>query len=165
MTLSATIHSKREQPLKTILLAGLIAGILDISAAFLSAYIVNGATPERVLRFVASGIFGKEAFSGGTAMPIWGLIFHFLIATIFATFFYLIYPLLKVNSKNVIFVGLIYGIFVWLVMNQLVVKLSNTPAQPFKLAGALRGMIILMLCIGLPIALIVHKYRARGMKG
>ena len=94
-------------------------------------------------------------------MALWGLLFHFMIATIFAAFFYLVYPMLKVNAKNVVLVGLIYGIFVWLVMNQLVVELSNTPSQPFKLAGALRGTIILMLFVGLPIALIVHKYRKK----
>ena len=94
-------------------------------------------------------------------MALWGLLFHFMIAIIFAAFFYLVYPILNVTAKNVVLVGLIYGIFVWLVMNQLVVELSNTPAQPFKLAGALRGTIILMLFVGLPIALIVHKYRKK----
>jgi len=161
MTLTVTEVSKKNSPLRTILFAGLTAGVLDILAAFISAYIVNGVTPDRVLRFVASGIFGREALSGGTGMALWGLLFHFMIATIFAAFFYLVYPMLKVNAKNVVLVGLIYGIFVWLVMNQLVVELSNTPSQPFKLAGALRGTIILMLFVGLPIALIVHKYRKK----
>lgn len=161
MTLTATGVSRKNSPLRTILFAGLTAGVLDILAAFISAYFVNDVTPDRVLRFVASGIFGREALSGGVGMALWGLLFHFIIATIFAAFFYLVYPLLNINAKNVVFAGLIYGIFVWLVMNQIVVKLSNTPAQPFKLAGALRGTIILMLFVGLPIALIVHKYRKK----
>jgi len=161
MTLTAAAIAKKDRPLITILFAGLTAGVLDISAAFLSAYIINNATPDRVLRFVASGVFGKEALSGGTAIALWGLLFHFMIATIFAAFFYLIYPMLKVNSKNVIFIGLVYGIFVWMVMNLIVVKLSNVPPQPFKLVGALRGAIILMLCIGLPIALITHRFRKK----
>ena len=162
MTLTATGVSKKNSPFRAILFAGLTAAILDILAAFISAYIVNGVTPDQVLRFVASGIFGREALGGGSGMALWGLLFHFMIATIFAAFFYLVYPILKVNAKNVVLVGLIYGIFVWLVMNQLVVELSNTPRQPFKLAGALRGTIILMLFVGLPIALIVHKYRKKG---
>lgn len=161
MTITATGVSRKNSPIKTIFFAGLTAGVLDILAAFISAYIVNDVTPDRVLRFVASGIFGREALSGGTGMALWGLLFHFMIAIIFAAFFYLVYPILNVTAKNVVLVGLIYGIFVWLVMNQLVVELSNTPSQPFKLAGALRGTIILMLFVGLPIALIVHKYRKK----
>src|ERR1700741_772263 len=61
MTLTAAEVSKKNSPLKTILFAGLTAGVLDILAAFISAYIVNGVTPDRVLRFVASGVFGREA--------------------------------------------------------------------------------------------------------
>ena len=45
MTLTATEVSKKNSPLKTILFAGLTAGVLDILAAFISAYIINGVAP------------------------------------------------------------------------------------------------------------------------
>ena len=43
------------------LTAGLVAGILDITAACIHAYLRNGTTPEQVLRGIAGGAFGKES--------------------------------------------------------------------------------------------------------
>jgi hypothetical protein len=48
----------------------LLAGTLDIAAAFLQAWRMSGTTPVRVLRFIASGVMGKSAFSGGPEMPV-----------------------------------------------------------------------------------------------
>src|SRR6478735_7381956 len=59
--------------LKAILIAGLIIGILDGLAACISAYVQREVTPGRVWRYVASGVFGKEAFDGGTPMAFMGL--------------------------------------------------------------------------------------------
>lgn len=50
--------------IKTILYAGLLVGSLDITAAFLDFYISTGNGPGGVLRFIASGVFGREAFTG-----------------------------------------------------------------------------------------------------
>ncbi|NJN34942.1 MAG: hypothetical protein HC817_12500 [Saprospiraceae bacterium] len=66
--------------LKIILKTALIAGSLDITAACLQAYLKTGATPDRILAYIASGVFGKKAFSGGFPMQIAGLLFHFIIA-------------------------------------------------------------------------------------
>jgi hypothetical protein len=63
-----------------ILKAGLIVGTLDILAAFIQYAIKTGKNPTVVLKFIASGVFGKEAFNGGTMMNVYGLIFHFVIA-------------------------------------------------------------------------------------
>ena len=60
---------------------GLIAGTLDICAAFLTAWLRAGVTPVRVLHFVASGLIGAAAFNGGARTAILGLALHFLIAT------------------------------------------------------------------------------------
>ena len=64
------------------LIAGVIAGALDIAAAFIHAYLARGTQPEQVLRYIASGVFGKEA-ANGNMMIVWGLLFHFLIAISF----------------------------------------------------------------------------------
>ena len=44
---------------------GLIAGTLDICAAFLTAWLRAGVSPIGVLQFVASGALGPAAFQGG----------------------------------------------------------------------------------------------------
>lgn len=157
-----SIDYRPTNPLKVILVAGLIAGALDIIAACTSFYINTGKDPQIVLKFIASGVFGgKAAFTGGQAMVAWGLLFHFIIATGFAAFFVLLYLKWKFLSKHIILSGLLYGLFAWIIMNRLVVPLSRTAPQPFDWSKAIISMLILMFMIGLPIALITKKYYPR----
>ena len=130
---------------------------LDIIAACLQYYMKTGIVPENVLKYVASAVFGKEAFTGGTLMSVCGLLFHFLIAFTFTTFFFFIYPRLKFLSFNVILTAIFYGVFVWTIMNRIVLPLSNTPVTPFIWMGAAIAAGILSLCIGLPLAIIAKR--------
>jgi uncharacterized membrane protein YagU involved in acid resistance len=110
------------------------------------------------LQGIASGVFGKDAFSGGAIMVLYGIIFHFIIAYCFAIGFFMVFPLIPFLRKQKVISGLLYGIFVWLVMNLIVLPLSNTFQSAFKWDSVLRAVVILMLCVGLPVSLITHKY-------
>lgn len=147
-----------KKPVTTIMLTGLTAGFLDITAACTQYYIKTGKGPGGVLRYVASGVFGKKAFSGGTAMATWGLFFHFIIAFGLTIFFFWLYPKIEWLGKNRILTGLLYGIFAWLVTNLLIVPLSQAPAAPIVLSKAIIAALILMACIGLPISLMINKH-------
>lgn len=144
--------------LKTIAWAGFVAGLLDIGAAVIKYTIERQQEPTKLFQFIASGIFGKEAFSGGLTTVILGLIFHFALAYIFTIVFFLIYPKIHLLSRNKIVTGLVYGLLVWVIMNLVVLPFSNAPRLTSDPTQAVIGMIILMLCIGLPISIIVHKY-------
>jgi len=148
-------------PLRPTLQAGLLAGTLDILAAMLSYAFQTGKNPVAVLNFVASGVFGTAAFSCGTGMAVWGLVFHYAIAFGFAALFVWVYPKWALLRKKTVVAGLGYGVFAWLVMNLLVVPLSRTPKLPFTSSGVLVGVAVLMLCIGLPISLVVSRFYAR----
>lgn len=141
-----------------ILLTGLLAGTLDALAAIIQYSINTSKNPVRIFYYIASGVFGKSAYDGGTPMVIAGVIFHYLIATSFAAFFYIIYPAIPWLGKNKILGGLIYGIFAWLVMNLAVVPLSRVSRGPFQIQQVLIGMGILMIAIGLPISLLANRY-------
>ena len=144
----------------TILKAGLLVGTLDIAAAFASAWISSGTAPYVVLKFIASGVFGREAaFAGGWGMTAMGLLFHYLIAFSFTWFFFWIHPKVKTWIPNWVLLGLIYGIFVWVVMNRLVLPLSNTPKGPFNLQSALINASILIVCIGLPLSYMASRQK------
>ena len=144
---------------KTILLTGFIAGTLDILAAFLVySAIMKVVTPLQILNGIAAGVFGKTIIGGKTVMALIGLLFHYFIAYSFTTGFFLIYPRVKLLHGNTIIIGLLYGVFVWFVMNLIVVPLSNAHHSPFSWMPALRACLILMLCIGLPISLLTTKY-------
>ena len=85
---------------RAVLTTGLIAGTLDILAACLSAYIQRGMTPEKLLQFVASGLFGADAFTGGAIMAVAGLVMHFMIATSWTLLYYLLYPRLEYFAEE-----------------------------------------------------------------
>jgi uncharacterized membrane protein YagU involved in acid resistance len=144
--------------LPAIVVAGIVTGTLDIVAAFASAYWQNQTSPAAVLRFVASGIFGTDAFSGGLLMAFTGLALHFTIAFGWSVIYFQLYKLLPSLGRRVVVAGIGYGLLVWLIMNQVVLPMSNTPKFPFDLTGAIRGAIILILMIGLPNAVLAHRF-------
>jgi uncharacterized membrane protein YagU involved in acid resistance len=149
------------QGINTILKATLIAGTLDISLACLNFYFKTQKTPVLVLQYVASAVFGKSAYTGGTTMPLSGLLFHYIVAFIWVTIFFLLYPKLTLFIKNSIGAGLLYAVLIWFVMNFLVLPLTQVTKPPFNLASALVGALILMIAIGLPLGLIMKKYYQR----
>lgn len=155
------MKARKASPLSTILLAGFVAGTLDITAACIQYYINTGKGPGNVLRFVARGALGRSATSGGMTTAMWGLLFHYCIAFIWTIFFFWIYSIIPLLAKNKVVTGLVYGLFVWIIMNRVVVPLSAIPPIPFKLKSAAIAAGIIMVCIGLPIALIVGRYYDR----
>lgn len=144
-----------------ILIAGLIAGILDASAAIINFVISTGKNPVIVFQYIASGIFGRKAFDGGWQMPGWGLFFHFCIAFLFSLFFFVCFAQIRSLFNNRILAGIFYGIFAWLVMSQVVVPLSNAHKLPFDPVKALIAVGILIVAVGLPISLIAHNYYSK----
>ena len=144
--------------LKLILLAGLLAGTLDISSAFVDYYIATGKNPAGILNYVASGLLGKAAFGDGAMFPVLGLLLHYIIAMSFTFFFFYIYSKLSLQKINWILTGILYGIFIWLVMNLVVVPLSNTTKYPFTSFRIIKSMLILIVMIALPLSFTAKKY-------
>jgi uncharacterized membrane protein YagU involved in acid resistance len=145
---------------RAILYTGLIAGILDGLAAVIVYVVTTGGNPLNVFLFIASSVFGRNAFTGGLPVALIGVLFHFVIATLFTAFYFFIYPKMKMLGEQKIAAGLLYGIFVWLIMNILVLPQTLVPQFPFDFLQALRGVVILMLLIGLPISLLAHRHYA-----
>lgn len=153
--------SNRNPIIRPILLAGLVAGTLDALAAIALYLARGGKTPTTIFKYIASGVFGSDAFSGGAAMIVWGIFFHYLIAFSFTLFFFWVYPKVPFLQKNKVVSGLLYGLCVWLVMNLIVVPLSQVPPPTFELSNAIINILILMGCIGLPIAFFAHHFYAK----
>jgi hypothetical protein len=162
MTTIPTVNETRRYAeasiLKTIAWVGLLAGTLDITFACIQVYIMRGTGPEIVLRYIASGAFGKAAFSGGWGMPLVGLLFHYIIAYSFTTLFFILYPAIRVMSKSVAATAIVYGIFIYVVMNLLVLPLTKIPPITFHLDKALMAAGILITAIGLPLSIFARKF-------
>jgi hypothetical protein len=79
--------STKASPLTTILIAGLVAGILDGSAASIQFMINSVARVRNCIQIYFECTSGKEAYAGGTGMVIMGILLHMLIATILGSHF------------------------------------------------------------------------------
>jgi hypothetical protein len=142
----------------SVLKTGLLVGVADGIGAVVSAYIPKGTSPVKVFQFIASGVFGKEAFTGGTAMVVAGIVFHFVIALGWtAIYYYAVYPGIRVFSKHTIVTGVLYGFFVLMAMKFIVLPLSRVPMiNPGVIE--IRQLIIHITLVGLPISLLAHRH-------
>ncbi|WP_184549341.1 hypothetical protein [Mucilaginibacter sp. FT3.2] len=153
-----SISPSQSKTIITIFGLGFLTGTLDGIAAVLWSYITNPKIkPNIIFEFIASGVFGRAAFTSGSQMVVAGVFFHYFIAFLFSAVFYLLYGKFDKLIRNKYLIAVLYGIIVWLVMNLIVVPLSKIGFHPIKFEAALIGLIILIVCIGLPVALIADK--------
>jgi uncharacterized membrane protein YagU involved in acid resistance len=139
----------------TLIWLSLLTGTLDISSAFLINY---QTSPLLIFRFIASGVFGKAAFSGTTEMIWWGILFHYAIATAFTVCLFIVYPAIKKLVHNKYMIALICGLSIWLFMNFFILPIANEPKHPFRAYEVVTGIIALIICIGLPVSLVADRY-------
>ena len=158
LTATSTSQSK-PSALKTILLAWVTAGCLDLLGAItVYSLIMQRVTTMRLLQGIARGALGNSVYEGGITTALAGVGFHFIIAFCFTVFYFFIFPYIPFLKKQRIISGLLYGIFVWCIMNLVVLPLLQIANIPTKWDSITRGALILMFCIGLPISLIVSRY-------
>ena len=140
----------------TIIKATIIAGVLDASAGVVVYWIFKGLNPLQVLQYIASGIFGPSVINGSFIYVGAGLVLHFIIAFAFTYAYYLGFPFIKAFAKNTYVNGLIYGAFIWVFMNYLVLPFSNIPHSPKDIVSVLE-LVWHSALVGLPIALVIEK--------
>ncbi len=143
---------------KSILITTIIAGTLDITAACTNAYMNAKITPDIVLKYVASGFFGKSAFAGGLGMMMFGLFFHFIIAFACAITFFWLYPKIAFLKQSIALNAILIGIIAWFVTTIIIIPMSKITPNPFNFYKALIAVCILIVCIGLPIAYCAKRF-------
>lgn len=140
-----------------ILKTGFIVGSFDMLLAFANAWWSAGISPMRVLQFIASGLLGENAFRPSYGIVLLGLVIHFFIAFFWTVLFFIIYHHYKRIVRPPFLQGFFYGLFIWFVMNVLVLPLTNVPTSDFQWFGAIKGMVILIIAIGLPLVYFARK--------
>jgi hypothetical protein len=156
---------------KSILLAAAIVAVLDILYAILLYAIILGiSTPSRVFQSIAAGVLGKAAFQGGTPTVLLGGALHFLIALIWTVIYFILVRQLpglrdRVRQRSgAITIGLLYGAFVHVMMNLVVIPLSQIHRGPDFDWDFWLNIIQQAVMVGLPIVLIVRDGE-RGAEG
>ena len=153
------VTASSRPPIRIILLAWFVAGTLDMLGAILVYTVVmKKLSAEKLVRGIASGVFKNEAFTGGQEMIFYGVAFHYLIALAFTIFYFIIFPYIPFFRTQKILGGLLYGLFVWAVMNLIVLRIIFPTRTPVTLEGALIGASIIMVMIGLTLSYFANKY-------
>ncbi len=147
----------------TIIKAWLIAGTLDIASALIYYSIKVGNNPLNVLVYVAKVALGKDIsskdiFANGAILAAIGLLVHYIIAFAWTVVFFRLYPKISLLNKNKIVAGIVYGIFVWVMMNLLIVPLRNMAMPHLVVQNAVINAVILVLAVGMPLSFIIGDY-------
>jgi hypothetical protein len=87
-----------------------------------------------------------------------GLACHFLVAFCASAVFYLAARKLNFMVRQAIPAGIAYGIVVYTVMQAVIIPLSRIGRLPFSLSGTATGILIHIVCVGLPISLWMRRY-------
>jgi hypothetical protein len=129
---------------------GLIAGMLDLGQAI----VLFGA---KIPLAIAAGLLGPQAFRGGAATYILGVLLHFLIALSAAAIYFAASRKLQFLTAYPLVCGLFFGAAVELVMRLIVLPLSALHASgPYQYRDLVQGLVVHMVVVGLPISFSVR---------
>ena len=131
--------------LTPILLGGFIAGTIDIGAACL----FNRVGVIIILQAIAGGILGRQSFRDGLPAAALGLALQWLMSILIAAIFVLASRwLLPWLNRHWLAAGLAYGVVVFLVMNFVVLPLSDLGRAPRFTASTFAENLLAMLLFG-----------------
>lgn len=136
--------------------AGLLCGVLDIAAAFIT-WAVKGVSPLRVLQGIAVGLLGAKSFQGGWRTAALGAACHFFIAFSAAAIFYAASRKLTFMTRMPFVSGPLYGLVVYSVMYWIVIPL-RVPGRPFSWTATVIAVLTHIVCVGTPIAFMVRRF-------
>ena len=150
--------------MRKLIAGGIVVGSLDITYAILF-WSFRGVTPTRVFQSVAAGILGRNSFNLGMKSALLGAALHYFIAFSIVIVYYIASKWLPLLIEHAVICGIVYGVIVYIVMNYVVIPLSNA-ARPktFNPLWVSCSVIVHMFLIGLPAALFARTARQeRGL--
>jgi len=158
-TIASTSSAGRSSLLRTSVTGGLIIGTADaIVYHWLVTSVLGGVPLTSVYQYIASGVLGEAAFTGGTATALLGVLFHYIIAFVVAAVFFQCTDRIPLLRRNAVIGSLLYGFGVFIVLNMIVIPLSAAPPLPAPTTSQL--MVTIMdhvLVVGLPLGLLVRR--------
>lgn len=145
--------------LRLSVIAGLIIGFADeIIYHWFVTNVLGGIPLISVYQYIASGALGNAAFAGGIATALLGVLFHYLISIVIAGVFILSADRIPLLRRYLIPGSLLYGLGVFIVMNNIVTPLSATPPLPTPTTPQLIVMILdHILVFGLLLGILVRR--------
>jgi hypothetical protein len=138
---------------QALLWGAITVGVLDLLDAFVF-FGLRGVPPVGILQSIASGLLGAAAYQGGLPAAALGLGLHFFIAFGVVCVYVVAGRIWPALHRRPWLFGPLYGVVVYVVMNQVVVPWSAAAlgGGPTPLAVRINGVLIHMLGVGLPSA-------------
>ena len=150
---------QRPAPWLTVTVAGLLAGALDLTFAFIFYGIRAGVDPAGILRGIASGVLGPAALAMGSPAVVLGALLHFGISVCAAFVFYAASRSLTILTHRPLASGAVFGVAVYLAMHFIVIPLSRIPFHLPKLPSVIGELCSHVFLFGMVIALGVARAR------
>jgi uncharacterized membrane protein YagU involved in acid resistance len=138
--------------------AGVVAGTTNLVAAGA----IFGGTMAHGFQMIASGLLGEQAFSGGTTAAVLGAVLHFAISIVAAALYARAALRHRTLIRHWLISGVLFGVLAYLVMNLIVVPLSNATNPDFSLGMIVKELVAHTVLFGVPIAGIVRAFARNG---
>ena len=116
----------------SVVVAALVIGAIAALTEMVPVFPIQGAlgvSPRLVLQSIASGLLGRQAYSGGAATVLLGIALHLLISFLFALAYVVVGDRWAALRRHPWVAGIGYGTVVFAVMRYIVVPLSAVALQ------------------------------------
>lgn len=155
VTVSATKTRSATSQARSIVIAGLVIGVvggLDQTTFFV---LTQHFTPVSIFQYIASGLLGAAAFAGGYTTALLGLLIHFVISFVVAGVFIVAASRIAFLRRTALPSAMIYGAAVNMFMSVAVLPFSKAPPIPVSTLLVVHGLVADAIFVGLPLAITV----------
>jgi hypothetical protein len=153
---SHTSSAMPSQSLPRIVLVVVAAGLVAGTTNLVAAGAIFGGTMTHGFQMIAAGLLGQEAFSGGLNAAILGAAAHFAISIAAAGLYLWAALRHRALTRHWLVGGVVFGVLAYLVMNLVVVPLSNAANPDFSPGIIVKELLAHTILFGVPIAGIVQ---------
>ena len=157
-SLASAVTVRPPSAVPTVLAAGVLSAALDLLFACVFYGIRNGVAPLRIFQTIGSGWFGTDSFQMGWTSGAIGIASHFGILIVAAALYFLAARRIPALTRQALWCGLAYGAVIYLVMNYVVVPLSNAPHGKRALVPTIAELCSHLFFVGLAISYLVRRH-------
>lgn len=153
------VTNGRPKFLHTVIVGGLMVGVLDGLDAVLFYGLADQVAPGVLFQNIARALIGPRAFEGGRPTVLLGLSLHFLIAFGAAAGYYAVARMLPAVLKRPLLSGTVYGVAWYAFMYRVVIPLSALPPRPpgIDWAAVIDEVLAHIFLVGVPVALLATR--------
>jgi hypothetical protein len=144
-----------------LLLGAIVVGTLDILYAIVFWH-PKGVPTIRIFQSIAAGLYGRAAFTGGARMAEIGAALHYFISFCIVLVYWMASKRIPALTERPFYYGSIYGVFVWLFMNFVVIPLSFSKPPAFLFSWVAWSIGVHAFLIGVPAALTARELSRRA---